>query len=566
MRIETGLASGLDTAQLVKDLMKAERARVDKLYQQKKLIQWRQELYHEMNKNFANFILDTKKEFGLTQTTSTGVILNKSVSSLNWVKKATASSTAYADVEARADAVQGSYEVTVTSVAKGVTFASKESLGTLADLKTQFGLGDSDVIEFTIANKDGNPEHSHTFTYSGADLTSKTIQDVVKDINTISDEKNLGVKAIYDATNSRFFLQTKATGAANGFKVIENAGSGNVINFMTGTSGGEPINKLKLVLENDTTYSGADAVINFAGAEGITASSNNITVNGINFNVKALGTFTVDVTTDVDAVYNKIKTFVDKYNEMLDRVGTELSEKRYRDYLPLTDEQKEAMSEKEIELWEEKAKSGLLKGDMILERTVQTMRLGMYQEVAGVQGIYKQLTQIGISTQGYVSGSVGGKLIIDETKLKEAIAKDVDSVLELLFKEPSDELKYKSESSMTGAEIAQKRNESGLVSRLYDNIVAGMKEIVYKAGAGDNAELYRKVNSSIMIDFVVKYSSISLLDKEELQFAKKIDEMNEYLTRTEERYWKKFTALEKALSRMNAQSAWLAQQFGQSGP
>lgn len=558
MRIETGLVSGLDITQTVKDLMKAERVRVDKLYQQKKLIQWRQELYHEINKNFANFILETKKEFGLAQTTSTGIIINKSVSSLNWVKKAVSSNTAYAEVEARADAVSGSYGVTVKSVAQNVTLASKNSLGTLADLKTQFNLHDGDIIEFTIANKDGV---AHTFTYSGGDLTSKTIQDVVKDINTVSEEKKLGVKAIYDAANSRFFLQTKATGSANAFKVTENAG-GSVINFLTKTSGGE-LGKLGLELDNDTMYAGTDAVIDFAGAEGITSGSNNITVNGISFTVKALGTFTVDVATDVEAVYNKIKIFVDKYNEMLDKAGTELSKKRYRDYLPLTDEQKEAMSEKEVELWEEKAKSGLLHGDMILGRTLQTLRSGMYQQLAGVQGSYKQLTEIGISTQGYVSGSVGGKLTIDETKLKEAIAKDVDSVLELLFKEPSAELKYKSESSMTGEEIARKRQESGLVSRLYDNLVAGMKEIVYKAGAGNNGELYRKVNASIMIDFVVKYSSISLLDKEELQFAKKIDEMNEYLVRMEDNYWKKFTAMEKALGRMNAQSAWLAQQFSQ---
>jgi flagellar hook-associated protein 2 len=443
-------------------------------------------------------------------------------------------------------------------VAQGVSLASQSSLGILSDLKTQFNLGDEDIIEFTIENKSGT---SHTFTYSGPALVSKTIQDVVNDINTKSNELKLGVKALYDATNSRFFLQTKATGAANGFKVIENVG-GNVINFFTKTSGGS-LGKLGLNLENNTVYSGTDTVLNFAGAEGIVSSSNNLTVNGINFTVKKTGTFTVEVSTDVEAVYGKIKAFVEKYNEMLEKVGSELGKKRNRDYLPLTKEQKEAMSEKEVELWEEKAKSGLLRGDMILERVVQTVRSGMYQEVTGVQGIYKQLTEIGITTQGYISGAVGGKLVIDESRLKEAIARDVDSVLEFLFKEPSAELRYKSESSMTGSEIAQKRSESGLIVRLYDNIVAGMKEIVGKAGTGNNSELYRKVSAGIMIDFVTKNSGISLLEKEEAQYTKKIEEMNSYLARLEDSYWKKFSAMEKALGRMNAQSTWLAQQFSQ---
>ena len=38
--------------------------------------------------------------------------------------------------------------------------------------------------------------------------------------------------------------------------------------------------------------------------------------------------------------------------------------------------------------------------------------------------------------------------------------------------------------------------------------------------------------------------------------------MNQYLISVENRYWKQFTAMEKAIQQMNAQSAWLAQQFG----
>lgn len=59
---------------------------------------------------------------------------------------------------------------------------------------------------------------------------------------------------------------------------------------------------------------------------------------------------------------------------MIDMVNGKLTEKKYRDYTPLTEEQKKDMTEKQIELWEEKAKSGLLRGDTILSGATNQMR------------------------------------------------------------------------------------------------------------------------------------------------------------------------------------------------
>jgi len=561
----SGLASGIDTEQMIKDLMKAERIKVDRLEQDKQLVTWKQELYNDLNKQLANFILDTKKELGLSSTTSTGLYVNNSVSSLNWVKKATASNTGLADISARADAIEGIYNVEVKSLASNASVASTQSLGELKTLKEQFNLNDSDVIKFTITRVENNQETvAQTFQYSGDDLSNLTILDIVNQINSYRDEngKDLGVKAVYDAGINRFFLQSTGTGAANGFKVTEDTGEADVINFMTGVDAdNNPTNKLGLQLESGISNNGTNAIIDFGGATGIEQSSNRFTINGINFDLKAEGSFTVQVATDIDGVYEKISNFITKYNELISKFNEKLGEKRYRDYRPLTKEQKEGMSEKEIELWEEKAKSGLLKEDMIISRTLQSMRSGFYEEVEGVTGIFNQLTQIGISTDSYFN-SKGGTLVINETKLKTAIRDNVDSVLELLFKEPEGDLRYKSESSMTAAEIEQKRAQSGLIRRLYDNIVVGMKDVVAKAGAGNNADLYRNVNSSIMIDFVTNYGSISMLDKDADDLNKRIDRMNDYLARTEDRYWKQFTAMEKALQQMNSQSMWLMQQFG----
>lgn len=557
-----GLASGMDIDQIVSDLMKAERTKLDKLEQDKTIIVWKQEAFNTINKDLANFILDTKKEFGLTLTTSNGTLINKSVSSLDWVKKATSSNTDIVEVNARTDAVNGTYAVKVSQIAKNWTSGSEGKItrdvnGSTNNLATQFNLADSDTINFTITTNNGS------ITINKTNLSSVSINDIVDEIN----EANIGVTAIYDSSIDRFFLQTKETGVDNTIKITDSSVLTNGdSSFITGTT-----STLKLKYLDDTgtsqyitdgnTYTGQNAIIDFGAAQNIEQSFNQFTINGINFDLKSTGDITVTVSTDIESVYEKIESFVDKYNEFIIKINDKLSEERYRDYRPLTKEQKEEMSEKEIELWEERAKSGLIKGDMILQRTLYSIRGGMYQEVEGVSSSFAQLVEIGITTEAYFGGSKGGRLVIDENKLKEAILEDVDGVIQLLFKEPSSDLNV-ADSELTASQIQQKRKESGLIRRLYDNIIVGMKDIINKAGTGDNAELFRSVNSSILIDFVTEYGSISMLDKDITNYDERIDNMNDYLTKVEDRYWRKFTALEKAIQQMNQQSLWLMQQFG----
>ena len=73
----SGIASGFDTETMVKDLMKAERLRLDRFSQNKQLIQWRQEKYNSVNKDFANFVIDMRKEMELVRTTSSGGNISK---------------------------------------------------------------------------------------------------------------------------------------------------------------------------------------------------------------------------------------------------------------------------------------------------------------------------------------------------------------------------------------------------------------------------------------------------------------------------------------------------------
>ncbi len=99
---------------------------------------------------------------------------------------------------------------------------------------------------------------------------------------------------------------------------------------------------------------GQVALINFNGANNIEQSSNRITVNGITMDLKSKGEFTVNVGTDVDGVYEKIKEFIDDYNELVEETNKLLGEEQFRSYKPLTAEQKKSMDKEDIKLWEEK--------------------------------------------------------------------------------------------------------------------------------------------------------------------------------------------------------------------
>lgn len=599
----TGLATGIDTESMIKELMKAERTKVDKVKQQKQLLQWKQELYTSINKDFANLILNVRKEFGLNVSTTTGSIDSKSLSSLTWVKKATSSNENAVKASTTSQAVNGTHEITVHRLADGVKAASSTAITKEievdgkkvkdnSNLASQFGLNATDIIEFSITTgsgktvnfvfgskvQNGGAEGGNTTLPKGTvgiidkSLDQISLNDVVKVINsaTTANGEKLGVQASYDSGIDRFFIQTIGTGKDVQLKIDaeitgdeKSAGAkfieGLNLNVTSYKANGEIENDLNLKkLKIGYEYTGVDAEITFNGAEKITKSSNQFTINGINLDLRQANPnekITIKVDTDVDAVYDKIKSFVDKYNELVDKIGKLLTEKKYSDYSPLTDEQKEEMTEKQIELWEEKAKSGLLRNDTILSSIMQNIRGSLYDEVDALKNSpINSLYQLGIETEKYSVGTVGGKLEINEEKLRQMITQDVDVVLKVLFSEAETEI-------VDGKTVPIKKS-GGVITRIFNYMIDGMGEILAKAGPGDDASLYRNINTRLMIDFVTKYSSISMLDKDITDINKRINDLNTLLNAKEDKYYRQFSSMETLIQKLNNQGNWLSQQLG----
>ncbi|KKM12349.1 hypothetical protein SY88_04155 [Clostridiales bacterium PH28_bin88] len=507
-----GLASGLDIDQIIGDMMKAERVPLDKVRQDRQIWAWKQEDYRSMNTTLA----------GLRDQ-----VFNMKLQSTYQARKASSSNEAAVTATAGASAADGIYTITVRQLAEGV---SKTSIATLADeknadnsTKTLWQQFQSHWEAQSLTSTD-----NITVTINGTTLTFDLDVDNVYTAASKINQAKLGVTASYDAGQDRFFLTTTTTGSA----ATINIGSDTKLFMSDGA--GDGTGALKMALQTGTAVNGKNAEFNLNDVvepNRLTTSSNTFTLNGVTYTLKQGGgaTSTITVTRDGDTVYNSIKSFVDKYNETIEKLNAELNEERYQDYPPLTDEQRKEMKDSEIELWEEKARSGMLRNDFMLRDILGNLRTAVSTPVDDLSSEYNSLAVIGITTGSYTEG---GKLYINEDKLRKAIAEYPDGVKDLF--------------TQTDGSDTEASSHKGVAIRLYDELARGIKRLSDYAGSTSG---FSQVDQSF-------------IGKELKRYDDRIQQIEERLQQKEDRYWKKFTALELVVSQMNTQSAWLTQQFG----
>ncbi|SDH50649.1 flagellar filament capping protein FliD [Desulfosporosinus hippei] len=381
---------------------------------------------------------------------------------------------------------------------------------TLADIGNQLGFSfDSNGnIGLTINEVD--------FEFS----SSMTLDEMMEEIN----DSEAGVTMSYSSTNDSFLLTANQTGAGKTLDISE-----------TGST------FLQNVGLNDYT-AGEDAAATIDGVK-YTRSENSFTVDGLIYSLKAESTETqrVSLTQDTEAILAKITSFVADYNTLIDSLNSTISEEYDRDYTPLTDAQKEEMSEDEIETWEEKAKTGILQNDAALTSLLQNLRTALYESVAGVS---THLTEIGITTSSNYADK--GKLVIDTDALKEAIATNPEEVASLFAQQSAAYGGTTTVVNLTSEQRQVRSSEEGLAYRVYDilqdNIstytgIDGHKGILLeKAGQeGDGSEYDNTLTSQI-----------SSYDDE-------IEEMLAKLADKEDYYYEKYSAMETFINQMNNQ-------------
>ncbi|KOS66684.1 hypothetical protein AEA09_18300 [Lysinibacillus contaminans] len=251
---------------------------------------------------------------------------------------------------------------------------------------------------------------------------------------------------------------------------------------------------------------------------------------------------TMTSTTNVDDMMTKIKEFVNTYNGLIKDLKNQTGESKYRDYTPLTAEQKEDMSENEIKLWEEKAKSGLLRSDALIRSGLSDMRSLVYQSNPGMaDSKFNTLFNIGITTSK--NYNEGGTLEIDEVKLRKALEEDPDAVEKLL----------KNSEGKKDDTIQVTDPETGVVSTKTAD-TRGYLEKLRESMKSFEITIEKKAGRSTMTD--AEYS----IGKSLIDAGKRIDTWQAKLKNIEARYWKQFSAMESAINKANSQSSMFAQQ------
>lgn len=480
-----GLASGIDTEEIVSQLMEAERAPLIKLEQDQQRISWKTDAFRDIN----------------TQLKELDDIVNEMKYSKSYKSKSTSTSDDGAvTANANSSASEGTYNIKVDQLASGEIHA-----GNTGSIDSETFKANEGTYKFSMYDENGEKQ-----TYQFDVEEDDNLNDVLKKINNAGEGN---VRASYDASSKRVIMETTRTGVYNPGTDSDNYG-GEIIfedNFFEDT--------LKLTNRNDAQ----NAKFEYNGLE-TESKENNYTINNIHFTFNNVtdGNTRVTVTNNVDDAYDNIKNFVDKYNEIIDTMNTSQREEKHRNFPPLTKEQEEEMTDREIEKWEEKAKSGILRGESSIRNGMLKMRQSTQAKV-DTDGAYSLLSQIGITTTGDYQD--GGKLEIDEGKLKEALSNNADDVYELFVNSSEGEGR-------------------GLINRFDDALDQTKSQIESKAGKSyqspDNYSLGREMKR---------------LDTRVETFEKRMETI-------ENRYWKQFTAMEKAISRMNQQADYMFSQFG----
>ena len=503
----SGMASGLDTDAIIKELMSAQSLKKTNIEGNKKKLEWKKEKWEEMNTKL--YALYTEKLSSLKLQGS--FLTHKAASSDESKLTANAEATA-----------NGTYTVEVNHMANAQYITGsriKDKNLTMTSKLSDAGMAFNQTISVT---RGGDGETPKTFEVT----EDSTIRDFVDFLSSA------GLNANFSAEDGRFFIGSKMTGVENNFTLTSNVldefeGGLKALGLITIDSDTAKITKTAIDVNDYALVAASDAEIKLNGAL-LTSSTNNIKANGLSLELRGTtaenSPVTITVTNDSEGVYNKVKEFVKSYNELMQEMYDKYNAKSARDYKMLTDEEKEEMSDKQIELWEDKIKDSLLRRDDTLNSLMSVFR-GAMQKTVEVDGKNYSLSSFGIGTGVYTEH---GLLHIDG---------DADDGL---YASKDDKLK---------------------------SAINSDPELVAKVMSGVFSEFYKTLSdkmSASSISSALTFYNDKQIQSQITDYDKSIKSWEIRLTDMEEKYYKQFTAMESAMAKLQSQQNQLAGLLGMS--
>lgn len=347
------------------------------------------------------------------------------------------------------------------------------------------------------------------------DDNSKVIEDT-KDYVTIGDDG----KAVADASNANVLQEVSDTNADRQAKAKALLDSKIAMaSNVTGSASSSGAVRI----------TGQDSEIELNGAT-FTNNSNNYSINGLTIEameVTGNDEVTITTNTDVDGIYDMIKGFLKDYNDLVKSVDVAYNAASSKGYEPLTSDEKDAMSDDEVKKWEEKIKDSLLRKDSTLGSVLDTMKNDMAKSFKVGDKSYS-LSSFGIATLGYFNSPENetGVYHIDGDKDDSKTSANTDKLREMISNDPDTVISFFSQLS----------------TQLYTDLGK-------KMAASSTSSAYTIYNDKQMNTQYSEYNT-------------KISAAEDKVTTWEDYYYSKFSAMESALAKMNAQSSSLSGLFG----
>ena len=543
----SGLISGLDTDSIVQELVSAYSTKKEKYEKAQTKQEWKMDAWKTMNSKIYGFY--------------TSSLSNMRMSTAYSLKTSSVSNSNIATVKASSSAVNGTQKMKVNKLASSAYMTG--GVVKLSDDKNDTG---NKKVTGSTALSDMGIETGSKIAVNDTEIE---ITDGMTVNQLISKFKDAGINASFDETNQRFFVNAKTSGAegeftlmANneeGFDALQKLGLFAAYTTEKDTDGKQTVEtaemtKYRKLLASGTDeqkklakkiieevengkvssdaarISGQDAEIVLNGAT-FTSNTGTFSINGLSITamqVTAAGE-EVSITTsnDTQGMYNKIKEFLGKYNELIKDMDTAYNAAAAKDYEPLTDDEKKDMSDSEIEKWETKIKDSLLRRDSTLGNTSSSLKSLMNTSFE-INGKTYSLSSFGINTASYFSA---------DTNEKGCLHIDGDA----------------DDATTSG-------NEDKLMAAINED-----PEVV--------AEFFQKLSTSVYNDLTKRMASSSVssiytiyndkqMSSEYSDYKDKVSKWQKKLEYYEEFYYKKFSAMEKALSKLQSSTSSLSSLLG----
>lgn len=457
-------------------------------------------------------------------------------------KKVETTKTVYTQGAAVSNAVTGTKAYTdfadaIKKPADGTEKTDKEVTSFLSTLA-------SNISTVNTYEKTKDTTLSDTDVYSRTDIIQK-----VHDAYTGADSGAGGSQGVTDLTNkfAAVITANKETMETSQTTMDENEVLASIANMEDGAEKDAAIAEFvkqvraanDITTSKDITYNtdakkidGCDAEITLNGIK-YTGSSNSFSVNGLNITAQVVtgdgdaNAISITTATDTQGIYDKIKDFLSQYNSLINEITSLYNADSAKGYDPLTDDEKDAMSDTEVEKWEQKIKDSLLRRDDNLESLMSAMTSAMSGAVE-VNGKKYYLSNFGIKTLGYLNAPKNQQNAyhIDGDEDDANSSANADKLMTAITNDPDTVINFM----------------QGLASNLYTAVHKKMQ-------SSSLSSIYTVYNDKEMASEYSDYTSIIK------KWEQKLEDKEDY-------YYKKFSSMETALSKLNSQTSSLSSLFG----